>query len=155
MLDLKDPLIAEFVKDHQQFSRLLYEISKLLEEDKIEAARTRAKELDSIAGSHIAYEEAELYSRLSQLGEKSVSKESLVKEHHEVLDSLKILLFHPHPDETELRGVKSGFRAALAHAEHCGSLISLMSRLNEQQRSESLKTLYRLRAEHRKWTELD
>ncbi len=154
MLDLKDPLIAEFLKDHQQFSRLLFEISKLLEEDKIEEARNRANELDSIAGPHIAYEEAELYSRLSQLGEKSVSKEALVKEHHDVLDSLKTLLSNSHPDETELQGIKSGFRDALTHAEHCGSLISLMSRLDEQQRSESLKTLYRLRAQRRKWTEL-
>ena len=154
MLDLKAPLIAEFLKDHQQFSRLLYEISKLLDENNIEQARARARELDAVAGPHIAYEEAELYSRLVDLGEESVTKEGLVSEHHEILDSLKTLLASSAPDEETLESIKAGFRSALAHAEHCGSLISLMTRLDERQRSESVKTLLRLRAEGKNWTEL-
>ena len=67
MLDTKTPLIAEFLKDHQQFSRLLYQISNLLQEGNVELARERAKDLDALAGPHIAYEEAELYPRLAEM----------------------------------------------------------------------------------------
>ena len=70
MLDIRTPLIAEFLKDHQQFSRLLYEISKLLKENDIEKARQRAQELDEMSGAHIAYEEAELGFRLTSRGWK-------------------------------------------------------------------------------------
>ena len=154
MLDLKAPLIAEFIKDHQQFSRLMYEISKLLDDGKIEQARARGEELDAVAGPHIAYEEAELYSRLIELGVESVTKQQLVEEHREVVDALRLLLEVPAPDESKLESIKQGFRSGLAHAEHCGSLISLMSRLDEQQRSESLKILIHLREQGGKWTEL-
>ena len=67
MLNTNSPLIAEFLKDHQQFSRLLLEISKLLDDNNLEKARQRAKELNELAGAHIAFEEAELYSRLNEL----------------------------------------------------------------------------------------
>ncbi len=154
MLNTEQPLIAEFLKDHQQFSRLLYEISKLLNENKIQQARQRAAELDTVAGPHIAYEEAELYSRLAKLGEKSVTEEMLVDEHHRMLDALRALLESSSPDQATIEEIKSGFQTALSHAEHCGSLISLMSRLDEKQQTESLKKLEQLRELGKKWTEL-
>jgi hypothetical protein len=154
MLDTRKPLIAEFLIDHQQFSRLLYEISKLLDEDKLDQARKRAIELNQVAGPHIAYEESELYSRLAALGEKSVTEEFLVGEHHQVLQALKRLLAEEELTGDQLESVKAGFRSALKHAEHCGSLISLMARLDEQQQSDSLVKLLDLRKQGRNWTEL-
>lgn len=154
MLNTQTPLIAEFLKDHQQFSRLLYEISKLLKENKIEKARERALELNDVAGPHIAYEEAELYTRLADLGEMKVTEDKLVDEHHEVLDSLKDLLDNDQPDAECLESIKAGFDKALSHAEHCGSLISLMSRLDDNQQTSSLAELIRFRAQGKKWTEL-
>ena len=71
-----------------------------------------------------------------------------------MVDALRLLLENPAPDDSELESIKQGFRSGLAHAEHCGSLISLMSRLDEQQRSESLKLLVHLREQGGKWTEL-
>ena len=41
MLDTTSKLIAEFLKDHQQFARLLYEIEKLLGSKKVPQARER------------------------------------------------------------------------------------------------------------------
>lgn len=153
MLEMKTPLIAEFLKDHQQFSRLLYEISKLLNAGDIEKARERALELDAVAGPHIAYEEAELYTRLANFGEASVTEADLVGEHNNILNSLRMLIEKTSPTDAELESIKSGFRLALAHAEHCGSLISLMSRLNEQEQTNSLATLLGLRKVGKKWTE--
>lgn len=132
----------------------MYEIAKLLDDQEIEQARVRAKELDAVAGPHIAYEESELYSRLGELGVKSVTKQQLVDEHREVLDALRMLLNNPAPDGKMVESIKAGFRSGLTHAEHCGSLMSLMGRLDEQQRSESLKRLIHLREHGRNWTEL-
>ena len=155
MLDTKSPLISEFLKDHQQFSRLLYEISRLLNDGNLEEAKQRARELDEMAGPHIAYEEAELYPRLALLGEKSVTEEMLVDQHHDALDAVRVLIDEREIDESRLEKVKEGFAAALSHAEHCGSLISLMSRLNPEQQADSLVELKRLRDEGNKWTELE
>ena len=153
MLDTKNPLIAEFLKDHQQFSRLLYEISKLLEAGQTDKARRRATELDSVAGPHIAYEEAELYPRLAKLGEEKVAEEMLVGQHHGALDSLRELLKNQSPNDEELQSICEGFRDALTHAEHCGTLISLLTRLDEAEQAQSLATLRRLREQGKKWTE--
>lgn len=154
MLDTTNPLIVEFLKDHQQFSRLLYEIWKLLEAGQTDKARRRATELDSVAGYHIAYEEAELYPRLAKLGEKAVMEENLVGEHHDVLDSLRELVNNPSPSEEQLQSIQKGFRDAITHAEHCGTLISLLTQLDESEQAQSLETLRRLRERGKKWTEL-
>ena len=154
MLDTTAPLIAEFLKDHQQFSRLLYQISKLLEEGKIDLARERAKDLNVLAGPHIAYEEAELYPRLAKMGEKTVTKEMLIGQHHDALDAVRALMDEPPLDEAAVESIKTGFQGALSHAEHCGSLISLMTQLNQQEQSSSLEALKRFREEGKKWTEL-
>ena len=150
----KSPLIAEFLKDHQQFSRLLFQIIKLLEAGQISEARTRADELDRLAGPHIAFEEAELYPRLQILGERNAKEEMLVEQHHDALHALKQLVDLENPDGDQLESVKAGFNDALKHAEHCGSLISLMTQLNHQEQSESLKSLLDFPAQGQRWTEL-
>ena len=152
MIDMTSPLITEFVKDHQQFSRLLYQVSKLLDEGKIEQARVRARELDALAGSHIAYEEQELYPRLEQLGVKSVTQAALLHEHADALKALKMLIHSEELDSQQLEEVKRGFRDALDHAEHCGSLISLMTQLDEQEQANSLSVLKKLRITGSTWT---
>ncbi len=154
MLDTQNPLVVEFLHDHQQMSRLLYSITQLLKADKVEQAREQARELNELAGPHIAYEECELYPRLAQLGEKRVSKELLVGQHHEVVDALEQLLKGNSFDEQSLKEIIDGFQTGLNHAEHCGSLISLMCRLDEQQQQESLEKLLQLRNEGKKWTDL-
>lgn len=154
MLNTNSPLITEFLKDHQQFSRLLFEISKLLESGKVAEAKRRAVELDSLAGPHIEYEEAELYPRLAQLGETSVTEQLLVGEHHSALDAVRALCESEGFTDEELLKIRQGIADAISHAEHCGSLISLMSRLDAQQQAESLDRLKQFRIDGKKWTEL-
>ena len=155
MLDTSSPLVTEFLKDHQQFSRLLYEISKLLDAGEIEKAQERADELNRLAGPHIAYEEAELYPRLQQMGVTSVSEEHLVGEHHQVLDAVELLLSPGTLTPEQVAECREGIRVALDHAEHCGSLISLVSRLDEREQAASLVVLKQLRHEGKSWTELE
>lgn len=155
MLDTQQPLIAEFLKDHQHFSRLLYEIEKLLGKNRVAEARLRALDLDAMAGAHIAYEESELYPRLAGLGNKSSTENRLLDQHHEVLDALRMLINEPKPDEVTLAAIQRGFQTGLSHAEHCGSLISLMTQLDDETQMLSLKELQRLRNEGRKWTEIE
>ncbi len=151
----KSPLIAEFLKDHQQFSRLLYQIKKLLDENNFEAAQERAAELDRLAGPHIAFEEAELYPRLKILGERNVTEDLLVDQHRDAVDVLRMLIEVKNPNPETIEQIKSGFERALAHAEHCGSLISLMTQLDENEQAESLRELIRLRKTEQLWTDLD
>ncbi|MGI9517695.1 MAG: hemerythrin domain-containing protein [Pirellulaceae bacterium] len=153
MLDTHSPLVAEFLKDHQQFSRLLLAITRLLEENKIDEARQRARELDQVAGPHIEYEERELYARLKELGETRVTNELLVGEHHKIRDAMNLLLENEKLDEDQLQQAKQGFESGIHHAEHCGSLISLMTRLDSDQQVASLVVLKELRDEGRKWSE--
>jgi len=154
VLNTNSPLITEFLKDHQQFSRLLLEISKLLDQNNLEKARQRAKELNALAGPHIAFEEAELYSRLIEMGERSITEAELVDQHHSMRDALSELLENPAPDAATIASIKSGFRDALTHAEHCGTLISLVSRLDDEQQAKSLESLLRFRQQGTRWTDL-
>lgn len=154
MLDTKTPLIAEFLKDHQQFSRLLLEIKRLLEKGDLKSARQRAVELDQLAGAHIAYEESELYPRLEKLTNKAVSEELLVDQHDEVLEAVRLLVADGELTPDEVEKAKEAFDVGLTHAEHCGSLISLMGQLQEAEQKESLVVLKRLRDEGKRWTEL-
>jgi Spy/CpxP family protein refolding chaperone len=141
-------------KDHQQFSRLLYQIRNLLSERKFDDAKERAGEFDKLAGSHIAYEESELYPRLKMLGNQGVSQSLLVGQHQDALEALRELLLVESPDEATICKIESGFENALRHAEHCGSLISLMAGLTPSQQNESLQVLIRLREQGLRWTEL-
>lgn len=154
MIDTKSKLITEFLKDHQQFSRLLYEIEKLLGRGEVAKAKERAAELNQLAGPHIAYEEAELYPRLANLGETNVTEDHLVDQHHDALDALRLLSENDELSNDQVKQAREGFQRALSHAEHCGSLISLMSTLNESEQAESLAELLRFREEGKLWTEL-
>lgn len=151
----KSQLIAEFLKDHQQFSRLLYQIQKLLESGEIEKAKQRARELDQLAGPHIQFEERELYPRLSVLGARNVTEEMLVHQHHDALDALQQLIDLQEEEPESISQIKSGFEGALRHAEHCGSLISLMTLLDDNEQTQALQTLLDLRVNGKRWTELN
>lgn len=154
MLDTKSKLITEFLKDHQQFSRLLFEIEKLLGLGEVTKAKARAAELNQLAGPHIAYEEKELYPRLVSLGETNVTEDHLVDQHHDALDALRLLDETDELSDAQVQLAREGFQHALSHAEHCGSLISLMATLDESEQAESLVELERFREEGKLWTEL-
>ena len=147
------PLVREFLADHQKMSKLMLHTLVSLEEDDIEAALQSAKALDEVGGPHIAYEEAELYPRIS--GEKLISATTreMYDEHREAVIALKTLLDNPDPDEATKQEIMDGLRTGIHHAEHCGSLASLLAALPDPEKNESLAKLLAFREQGRKWTD--
>ena len=147
------PLVREFLADHQKMSKLMLHTLVSLEEGNIDAAIVAAKALDEVGGAHIAYEEAELYPRIS--GEKMVSAttRSLYDEHRQAVTALKQLLDNPNPNESTKQEIIAGLRTGVHHAEHCGSLVSLLAALPTPEQDESLTKLLDFRKQGRKWTD--
>ena len=154
MLDTRVPLIAEFLKDHQQFMKLMFAVRNLLKDGRFDEARQLAVELDSIAGPHIAFEEQQLYMMLVELGETSVTSDELIGEHHVVLNALRQLLRSESEDKADLQSIIDGFDSGLRHAEHCGSMVSLLTQLDDHRQEECLAELVGLRDLGGNWTEL-
>lgn len=147
------PLVREFLADHQQMSQLLLHTLVSLEEDDVVAAVASADALDRVAGPHIAYEESELYPRIS--GEKLISETTAVMyaEHREAVLAVKKLLDNPRPNETTKLEIIEGLRTGVRHAEHCGSLVSLLAALPEPEQEASLQKLFEFRKGGRPWTD--
>ena len=147
------PLVREFLADHKKMSQLMLHTLVSLEEGNIEAAVQSAKKLDEVGGPHIAYEEAELYPRIS--GEKLISAttRAMYDEHREAVIAVKRLLDNPDPDEQARKEIMAGLRTGIHHAEHCGSLVSLLAALPRPEQEESLAKLLDYREQGRKWTD--
>ena len=147
------PLVREFLADHQKMSKLMLHTLVSLEEGNLKAARKSAEALNEVGGPHIAYEEAELYPRIS--GEKLISATTrdMYDEHREAVTALKTLLDNPEPNEKIKQEIMDGLRTGIHHAEHCGSLISLLAALPEPEQNESLTKLLAFREQGRKWTD--
>jgi|GEM_PF-4284655 len=147
------PLVREFLADHQKMSKLMLHTLVSLEEGDVEAAVQSATALDELGGPHIAYEEAELYPRIS--GEKLISTTTreLYDEHRETVTALKRLLDDPEPNESTRQEIIAGLRTGIHHAEQCGSLVSLLAALPEPEQNESLTKLLAFREQGRRWTD--
>ncbi len=153
----KSPLVREFLTDHQLMSKLLTETVAHLEKKNDAAALASAIRLDKVAGPHIAYEESELYPRIS--GEKLMSDttRAMYDEHREAALALKRLLDSSSTNgplqEAQRQQIIAGLKTGITHAEHCGSLISLLDALPAPEQEESLANLLEYRERGRSWTE--
>lgn len=147
------PLVREFLADHKKMSKLMLHVLVSLEEGDNAAAVQSARELDNVAGPHIAYEESELYPRIS--GEKLISETTreLHDEHREAAMAVKLLLENPEPDQPTKQQILDGLRTGVHHAEHCGSLARLLAALPTPEQDESLAKLLAYRQQGRKWTD--
>lgn len=147
------PLVREFLSDHQKMSKLLLHTLVSLEEENLEAATASAKALDRIAGGHIAFEEAEIYPRISGEEIMTQTTRDLYAEHREALTALKKLLDNPKPNQTTKREILRGLRTGVHHAERCEALADLLAALPMPEQNESLKKLRGFREQGRKWTD--
>jgi hypothetical protein len=147
-------VVEAFLVDHKKFMRLLRDVSVALEEGDTELARQLARELDHVAGPHIAFEERVLYPALDvAIADRSFVR-TLFQEHEQIVQALARLLDTQQLDARAVDELKSAFRAGLAHAEHCGTLISRLSALDEAEQREALDKLTRLRTSGLTWTKL-
>ena len=147
------PLVKEFLVDHQRMSQLMLNTLVSLEEGEDEEAIATAKALDRVAGPHIAYEESELYPRISGGSLVSETTELMYLEHRQAVEALKKLLDNPRPNDTTKHEIVEGLRIGIAHVEHCGSLVSLLAALPEAEQKKSLQVLLDYRDRGRLWTD--
>lgn len=147
------PLVREFLADHQEMSKLLLQTLLSLEEGDTETAIATARALNRVAGPHIEYEESELYPRIS--GDKLVSEttQRMYEEHREALLALQKLLENGEPQGEAREEIIDGLRTGVHHAEHCGSLVSLLAALPLPEQTTSLRKLLELREAGRLWTD--
>jgi len=149
----KNPLAKAFLEDHkhliQGFSRLL----QALKENDVSKASQIADDIDRQAGPHIEFEEEFFYPILQQArGREYVSQ--LYQEHGAGLHAVKSLRDAKGDlgtDETE--ALLADAQTALDHAVSCGSLLSHVTTLGDQQQAELLEKLLGLRKQGRRWTE--
>lgn len=147
------PLVREFLAQHQKMSKLLLRTVVCLEGGEIETAMASAHALDKVGGPHIAYEESELYPRISGEQLVSATTRAMYIEHRQAGTALKTLLDNPQPDDATKQEIIAGLRTGVHHTELCGSLASLLAALPEPEQAESLAKLLAYREQGRKWTD--
>ncbi len=148
------PLVEEFLADHKQMSRLLYEALAAIKQGNISLARELAVRLNYVSGPHIQYEEMELYPRLKD-HYGAVSEEGLIQEHHEIAAGIRSLVQDPVDDPSDLDEAERRLQIGLNHAEHCGSLVSVLAGLTDEEQAASLVVLRELRNQQRSWLDYD
>lgn len=145
-------LEREFAKDHQVLTRGLARVLDAVEEGDLDRARALADELDREAGPHIRFEEEVYYPRLrSRLGEDFV--EQLYGEHDEGQEAIRSLLRSEGPLQPD--EVAHHLRTALEHALSCGTLLSHLEGLSDEEREKMVEQLRELREQSVRWTEVE
>lgn len=147
---------AEFLEDHQVFTRLLHRLMGALRQRDNAQARSLAEELDRTAGSHIEFEESVLYPAVGRVhGREFMLK--LLGEHHTALDAIrKLLAAGPREplDEGTRQQIERGIEVALEHVESCGTLVSHLSTLGPAEQADALERLEECRRLGHRWSEL-
>ena len=148
------PLVQAFLRDHREMSRLIYQLVNALDNEDLATSRALAKQLDVVAGPHIAFEEQVLYPLVSKRTRDVTFVRSLYAEHERTRDAVQILASDRDIDSELRQQLLDGMRGGLDHADHCGTLISHLADLTETEQEQALKQLTQFQAEKRRWTEL-
>lgn len=146
-------LVSAFLTDHQRFMRLLRDVSLALEAADLPRAQELAIELDAVAGPHIAFEEQVLYPNLRRFTHDRSFVQSLYDEHAAIVDALARLVDDRPLPVDALPALQTAFQAGLDHAEHCGTLISRLAAMSDEEQQAALDRLEQLRLSGIKWTE--
>jgi hypothetical protein len=150
----KTALKREFLNDHRRMTRLLRDVVENLENGDIEAGRSLADELDQVAGPHIAFEETILYPAVGS-AEGVAFQQKLLAEHDQAREGLAQMLA---ADQSQLddvayrNGVLAALHTGLKHAESCGTLVSHLEEMTDDQQRQALSRLKELRQIGSRWT---
>ncbi len=112
-------------------------------------AQELVTELNRVSGPHIAYEELELYPRLSA----SENSQQLSDDHQKVAQALQMVLEHDSLEGEDEQLVMEGLRIGLDHAEQCGALVGSLAALSESEQANSLEVLRDLKRRGQCWLE--
>ncbi len=143
------PLVREYLEDHQGTAHLFYQVIVALDEGESTRAQELTKELNRVIGPQIAYEELELYPRLSV----SQNSQSLCDDLQQVTQALKMVLEHESLEGEDEQLVLEGLRIGLDHAEQCGALVGSLAALPESEQATSLEVLRDLKRRGQCWVE--
>lgn len=145
-----------FVEDHRTLTRGYARLLNMLDEHNFADAAKEAKQLDELAGPHIAFEETFLYLKVGESrGEEYTGK--LYEEHSEILGALlQIRELAPDADLTDVQiaDLKERLHHGLDHAAACGSLLSHLKGMREQEQGKALQKLIEFRENGRPWSQL-
>lgn len=157
MTAIWDQLKKSFTDDHQAMIRGYRSLLGALNDGDFAAASRLSVQLDRSAGPHIEFEEQYLYPAVkASRGTAYVSK--LYQEHRQVLAAiteLRKLTAESIPSDEELAAWKQSLESGLEHAASCGTLLSHLEVLSEEQQRSYLDTIHRLRDEGHLWSELE
>ena len=145
----RTPLVREYLEDHQGMAHLFYQVIVALDEGESTRAQELAKELNRVIGPQIAYEELELYPRLSA----SQNSLSLCDDLQQVTQALKMLLEHDSLEGEDEQLAMEGLRIGLDHAEQCRALVGSLAALTESEQATSLEALRDLKRRGQCWVE--
>lgn len=149
----QNTVVQEFLEDHKQFMRLLHDVGIALGDRDLPRAQALAEQLDAVAGPHIAFEESVLYPAVERGTRDPAFVKSLYQEHGMIVQALSRLIQDRELDESSLQQITTAFRQGLGHAEHCGTLVSRLAALDENEQQIALKKLRQLRKTGGKWTQ--
>jgi hypothetical protein len=153
----KHGLREAFLEDHQKLTKGLRELLSLVEAERFEDAARVAKELDTVAGAHIEFEEKRFYPEVEKVrGADYV--DNLYDEHQsgvEAIRSLERLSGTKGVDAEERDRILRHLHRALDHVVSCGTLLSHVTALDEKAQAELLDALERYRSSGHRWTELE
>jgi len=147
-------LADEFLKDHRHVTRRLSRILRSLKQGEVEGAVEIAKELDTLAGPHIQFEEAVLYPEVARIRGRGYAQR-LYREHRIGQTALRALLNEKQPlSEERLTELIQQFKVAVEHAASCGTLLSHLTELPDLRQREMLKMLNTFVEQGTPWTRL-
>ncbi len=147
--EMQTPLVREYLDDHQRTAHIFYQILFALDEGESARSQELAQELNRIRGPQIAYEELELYPRLSV----SQNSQSLCDDLQQVTQALKMLLERDSLAGEDEQLVMEGLRIGLDHAEQYRALVGSLAALPESEQATSLEVLRDLKRRGQCWVE--
>ncbi len=145
-----------FIEDHRTLTRGLSRLVKLVQEARYDEAVLVANEIDQAAGPHIEFEEKSFYPEVRKTrGREYV--ENLYDEHRSGLEAIRLLMklepgTVPAPEDRER--LLFLLRRVLDHAVSCGTLLSHVTSLGDDEQQRFLAELERCRKVAHKWSEL-
>lgn len=148
-------LEREFVSDHQNATHALKSLILAVSAGDAVLSRQQAKELDAVAGPHIAFEEACLYPLVAQSRGKKYEAQ-LRSEHHEVVNAVAEIrnadwsTVSPEQKQQWLQHLQVG----MDHIVTCGTLLSHLTGLDDDTHRKLLDKLQQFKNDKVLWTEL-
>jgi hypothetical protein len=143
-----------FIEDHRKMTMGFYRLRQSLEDADWPEARRLAEKIDRDVGSHIEFEETLYYPRLKPvIGAENISR--MYEEHQIGLGLIRDIdaLGPDEPENEVCSRLADRCREMLEHAQSCGTLISHLTDLPQEEQAELLAELQEIRGRGTRWTE--